>query len=106
MSRSVSTGEWRRYHPTGGNGGHINCTFTGASQLNLAWSVGGGVSFELDDLLGREGYIDLSYRYTDFGQATGGDVSTGPGNSSPVEPFNFRLATHAVAVGLRFPLGN
>lgn len=102
---NVSMGEWTRNRPNHPDPTRVTRSFSGDSQVNLAWSVGAGVSFELEDLLGSEGYLDLTYRYTDLGQAQGGDVSTGVGSSSPVEPFNFRLASHALTIGLRMPLG-
>ena len=102
---AVSMGEWNRNAPVP-PATHAARSWTGSSQTNLAWTVGAGVSIELEDLIGGSGFLDLAYRYTDLGQVQGGSVSTGPGGSSPTEPFNFRLASHVVTLGLRIPLGN
>ena len=100
----VTMGEWNRNAPSP-PATHPARSWSGNSQTNLAWTLGAGVSIALEDLVGGAGFLDLTYRYADLGQAQGGAVSTGAGASSPTEPYNFRLATHAVTVGLRVPLG-
>lgn len=102
---AVSMGEWNRNAPVP-PATHAARSWSGSSQTNLAWTAGAGVSIALEDVIGGSGFLDLAYRYTDLGQAQGGSVSTGPGSSSPTEPFNFRLASHALTLGLRIPLGN
>lgn len=98
----VSVGEWTRYHSP-----QPVRSWTGNSQLNVAWQAGGGVSIPLENLTGGMGHLDFTYRYTDLGQASGGTSAVNPPPSSPpTEPFNFRLATHTATIGIRFPLGN
>ena len=100
----VSMGEWNRNAPVP-PATHAARSWSGSSQTNFAWTAGAGVSIALEDLIGGKGFLDLTYRYADLGQAQGGSVSTGPGASSPTEPFNFRLTSHAVTLGLRIPMG-
>lgn len=100
----VTMGEWNRNAPVP-PATHAARSWNGSSQTNFAWTAGAGVSIALEDLIGGGGFLDLTYRYADLGQAQGGGVSTGPGASSPTEPFNFRLTSHAVTLGLRIPLG-
>jgi len=79
-------------------------TFVGADDTNFAWSIGGGVSVDLTDTVNRPAYLDLSYRYMDLGNVSGGFTPLpGNGNSTPIEPFNFDYTVHVVTVGLRFP---
>jgi opacity protein-like surface antigen len=99
---SVSVGEWTRNNPSSPQ---PTRSWGGNSQLNFAWQAGGGVSIALDELMGGGGFVDLTYRYTDLGQATGGTMPVNPPpDNSPTEPFNFHLASHAVTVGLRVPI--
>ena len=79
-------------------------TFMGEDSTNFAWSIGGGVSVDLTETLNRPAYLDLTYRYMDFGNVSGsGTPLPGNGNSTPIEPFNFDMTAHVVTVGLRFP---
>ena len=86
---------------------HPTRSWSGASQLNFAWQAGGGISMTLDGMGAGGGFIDLTYRYTDLGQASGGTAPVNPPpNNAPSEPFNFHLASHAVTLGLRMPITN
>ena len=79
-------------------------TFVGDDSMNFAWSIGGGVSVDLKETLNRTAFLDLGYRYMDFGKVSGGFTPLpGNGNSTPIEPFNFRHTAHVVTIGLRFP---
>ena len=79
-------------------------TFAGDDATNFAWSIGGGFSVDLKETLNRTAYLDLGYRYMDFGKVSGGFTPlAGNGNSTPIEPFNFKYTAHVVSVGLRFP---
>ena len=102
---SVSMGTWSRT-----NNATINPpvrtvrSFGGNDSMNFAWSIGGGVSVDLKETLHRTAYLDLGYRYMDFGKVSGGATPIpGTGNSTPIEPFNFKYTAHVVTVGLRFP---
>lgn len=101
---SVSTGQWTRNNPASPQPSR---TWEGANRMNFAWTLGAGVSVDLQGLTGGQGTLDLTYRYTDYGAASGGSSAVNPPPASqPTEPFNFRLATHAVTVGFRMPIGN
>ncbi|MBC7283648.1 MAG: porin family protein [Hoeflea sp.] len=80
-------------------------SFEGDDSTNFAWSIGGGVSIDLKETMNRPAYLDLAYRYSDFGNVSGG-MTPLPGNgaSQPIEPFNFDVTQHVVTVGLRFPI--
>ncbi len=87
---SVSTGQWTRNNPASPQ---PTRTWEGANQTNFAWTLGAGVSIDLQGLTGGEGKLDLTYRYTDYGAASGGSAAVNPPPAGqPTEPFNFRLA--------------
>lgn len=98
----VSMGEWTRYNPSETR---VYRTFEGDGQTNFAWSVGGGLSFDLGKIAGgNPAYLDLSYRYSDLGNVSGSATPLpGNGNGEPREPFNFDYTTHTITVGLRVP---
>ena len=101
---NVSVGNWTRNNAASPQ---PTRTWSGDSRVNLAWQVGGGVSVSLEEWLGHAGFIDLTYRYTDLGQASGGYSAVNPPPSNaPTEPFNFRLTAHTATIGLRLPIGS
>lgn len=101
---SVTTGEWTRNNASSPQ---PTRSWEGATQINFAWTAGAGVSIDLNGSNGEGPVLDLTYRYSDYGQASGGTAAIDPPpGSSPTEPFNFPLATHAVTVGLRVPVEN
>ncbi|HEY8594834.1 MAG TPA: hypothetical protein VIL84_06295 [Devosiaceae bacterium] len=98
---NVSMGEWTREHPS-----KSDRTFEGASRVNLAWTLGAGVSFALGDLAGGHPvFMDLTYRYADLGKAQGSAAAVDKG-ASAYEAFNFENTSHTVTIGLRVPFGN
>lgn len=98
---NVTLGPWTRINPAKVQ---VNRTWEGNSQLDFAWTLGAGASYALDDVMGTPAFLDLTYRYTDYGQATGGTAAVNPPPSnSPTEPFNFSLTTHTLTLGLRIP---
>jgi opacity protein-like surface antigen len=83
--------------------------WSAGDDMNFAWTVGAGVSADASQVFNRPAYLDVTYRYSDFGNVQGGSVPTFPGpppNNSPTESFNFDYRTHAVTVGLRVPFGS
>ena len=101
---NVSMGEWTRYNPSDSR---VYRTFEGASQLNLAWSVGAGVSFALSDVIGgHPAMLDVTHRFSNLGNVAGSSTPLpGNGNGDPYEPLNFDYTAHAVTLGLRIPIG-
>lgn len=79
-------------------------SFVGDDSTNFAWSIGAGVSIDMTETVNRPAYLDLAYRYMDFGNVSGGFTPL-PGNGAgdPIEPFNFDFTAHVVTVGLRIP---
>lgn len=79
-----------------GNEGHR--VSTSSNDWRLAWNIGGGVSYALDNQIS----LDFGYRYYDLGTAEPGSVNY----SSP--PTGYRgspevdLTAHEFSVGLRF----
>lgn len=83
--------------------------WSGNSTTNFAWTIGAGISADIENVMKRPAFLDVTYRYTDFGNVSGGMTPTFPGpppNNSPTEPFNFDYTTHSVMVGLRVPFGS
>ena len=82
--------------------------WSGNDEVNFAWAIGAGIAADIGTVLDRPAFLDLTYRYSDLGNVSGGTAPTFPGpppNNSPTEPFNFDYRTHAVAIGFRMPLG-
>lgn len=80
--------------------------FESNTDVNFAWTVGAGVSADLSNIGSLPMFLDLTYRYTDLGNISGGsNPLPGNGNSTPDEPFNLDYRTHSVAIGLRIPFG-
>ncbi|WP_417671119.1 outer membrane protein [Roseibium sp.] len=81
-------------------------TFEGDTSTEFAWSIGGGVSADLDKLFGfeRPVKLDLTYRYLNAGNVSGGSTPLpGEGAGVPREPFNFDLTSHVATIGVRIP---
>lgn len=81
----------------------VNRTFSGASNTDLALSIGFGVSYQLTEPGKRPIVLELAYRYNDFGSAHGGTVPL-TGASRPVEPLSFDNRSGTVSLSLRIPL--
>lgn len=91
-------GSWTRIQPTAPQPVR---TFSGNTETNFVWTVGGGASIDLGTLFG--GYpvaLDVTYRYIDAGHAEGGLVPD-VGNGIPQEALNYDLQFHAVTAGIR-----
>lgn len=76
-------------------------TFDGDTQQNFAWTAGVGASYEIA-AAGRPMFLDVSWRYFDFGEVEGG---TNPQDTAAAatKGLNFDLTGHALAMGLRIP---
>lgn len=99
---SNRVGEWTRTNASAARPVRV---FEGASNASLAWNVGAGLSFDLAPRGSRPIFLDLSYRYMDFGTAEGGSTPLkGSGNSTPVQPFTFDVTSHVIGVGIRIPI--
>jgi opacity protein-like surface antigen len=78
-------------------------TFSGASQTNFAWDVGGGLSFDIASLFHHAAFVDLTYRFVDAGHVTGGAVPVSDTAHAPRQAFNYELTANVATVGLRIP---
>lgn len=79
-------------------------TFEGDANVDLAYSLGVGVSVQVTRAGQHPVLIDLSYRYYDFGTAEAGTAPvTGTGNS-PRDALNFDRRDSVVSIGVRIPL--
>lgn len=95
-------GPWTRENATVGQ---PTRTFAGGTSTNLAWSIGAGVSYQVTQPGKWPVIIEASWRYYDFGKASGGSTPlVGSGSSQPVTPLTFANRDHVLSVGLRIPL--
>lgn len=80
-------------------------SFEGATNTDLAWSVGIGGSWQINRPGSRLILIDASIRYFDLGDAQGGaQPLPGSGNSTPRQPLTFGAKSTVVSIGIRIPL--
>lgn len=94
--------DWTRFNPSSSP---TERTFAGASNSDLAWSIGAGVAFELERKSDWPVILEATYRYFDLGTARGGATPRpGSGGSEPIEPYQFKHRSHTVSLGLRIPL--
>ena len=82
------------------NGVAFNGSISGATQTNLAWTVGGGVGIPIADRL----MVDLTYRWLNLGERRTGSALLFNGRSTPTTPDRADLRVHAIMLGLRYQL--
>jgi opacity protein-like surface antigen len=82
------------------NGVAFNGSISGATQTNLAWTVGGGVGIPVMDRL----TLDLTYRWLNLGERRTGSSLLFNGASAPTTPDRADLRVHTIMVGLRYQL--
>jgi opacity protein-like surface antigen len=96
--------DWTRINP---DAGRTRRSFEGDTDTGLAWSVGAGLSWDVGPVLGSApAKLDLTWRYFDLGNATGGTEPL-PGSGAggtPVEALNFDVTDQVIALGLRIPM--
>ncbi len=94
--------DWTRTaNPGNTNASRPVRTFEGATEQGFAWTVGAGASRKMM-ASGRPMYLDLTWRYFDFGEAKGGTTAL-DGDSAATEALNFDMTGHLFSVGLRIP---
>ena len=81
-----------------------NSVFYGAdnTETNFAWAVYGGVAYDVNESV----TLDLSYRYTDLGEAKSGTVTAFDGTSSYAGLDLGRVTSHDLMLGMRWKLGH
>jgi opacity protein-like surface antigen len=82
------------------NGVAFNGSISGATQTNLAWTIGGGVGIPVADRL----TLDVTYRWLNLGERRTGSFLLFNGQSAPTTPDRADLRVHSVMLGLRYQL--
>lgn len=72
------------------------------TETNFAWAVYGGLAYEVNPSV----TLDLSYRYTDLGEAKSGTVTAYDGSSSYAGLDLGRVTSHDLMLGMRWKLGH
>lgn len=72
------------------------------TETNFAWAVYGGLAYDVNPSL----TLDLSYRYTDLGEARSGTVTAYDGTSSYAGVDLGRVTSHDLMLGMRWKLGH
>lgn len=99
---SSRVGEWTRWNP---DSDREYRTFEGATNTDIAWSVGFGVSVQLNKPGARPVMIEAAYRYYDYGTAEGGATPLpGNGSEAPRRGLNWHHTDQVVSLGIRIPL--
>lgn len=80
--------------------GAYNGSISGATQTNLAWTIGGGVGIPLAERL----TLDLTYRWLNLGERRTGSSLLFNGTSAPTTPDRADLRVHTIMLGLRYQL--
>ncbi len=82
------------------NGVIYNGAISGATETNLAWTVGGGIGIPVTDRL----TIDVAYRWLDLGERKVGPTLIFNGVSTPSTQDRSDLRVHTIMLGLRYQL--
>ncbi|GFO82962.1 outer membrane beta-barrel protein [Methyloceanibacter sp.] len=72
------------------------------TETNFAWAVYGGLAYDVNPSL----TLDLSYRYTDLGEARSGTVTAYDGTSSYAGVDLGRVTSHDLMLGMRWKMGH
>lgn len=72
------------------------------TETNFAWAVYGGLAYEVNQSV----TLDLSYRYTDLGDARSGTVTAFDGSSSYAGVDIEDITSHDLMLGVRWKLGH
>jgi opacity protein-like surface antigen len=95
-------GDWTR---TNAAAPRPSRTFEGDSKIDLAWTLGAGVSWNVGKNSNGPIKMDLSYQYFALGNAQGsGTPLAGSGTSNPVNPLEFDVSSQVISFGVRIPL--
>ncbi|MDI3338071.1 hypothetical protein QKW60_16810 [Defluviimonas aestuarii] len=96
-----SMSAWTRTNPASTNPVR---TFEGDSNVDLAYSLGVGISVQVTRAGQRPILVDFSYRYYDFGTAKGSTISVTGTGGTPREALSFDRRDSVVSLGVRIPL--
>lgn len=81
-----------------------NRYFHGKTSADFAWTVGAGATVDVSSAMKRPAKVDITWRYTDAGNAEGSSQPLDNG-SPATAAYNVDVKAHSVFVGLRIPLG-
>lgn len=95
-----SVDSWTRVNDASANPTRV---FDSNTETDFAWSLGVGASWQLTAPGEWPVLLDVSWRYYDFGEAVGGDVSD-VGGSVPRQPLTFDIDSQVFSIGIRIPL--
>lgn len=93
--------DWTRTANPGNPTARPMRTFEGGTETSFAWTAGIGVAYEMA-AMGRPMFVDVSYRYFDFGSVSGGTTPVSDNGAAASKGLNFDLTSHALS-GLRIP---
>lgn len=79
-------------------------TFSGESSVDLAYSVGAGVAYQVTRPGQHPVLVDLALRYYDFGTVSGGTATVSGAGSTPREAFNVHRTDTVLSLSIRIPL--
>ena len=100
LSRNA-VGDWTRTNPSAPSAVR---TFEGDTSVSPAFSLGFGVSVQLTPPGSRPVMLEASYRYYNFGDASGGATPLAGNGSSPVRPLSFTPTDRVISISIRIPL--
>jgi opacity protein-like surface antigen len=78
-------------------------SYEGDTTTDFAWTVGAGVAWSAARWQNRPVLVDVTYRYSDLGEAKGSTTPIGTGDV-PREPLTVENRDHSITIGLRIPL--
>lgn len=79
-------------------------SYLGDTSTSLAWSLGLGASYQVTQPGKWPVLVEASWRYYDFGRASGSAVPLNGTGMPPREAFNFDNTSQVIAIGVRIPL--
>ncbi len=79
-------------------------TYLGDTSSSVAWSFGLGASYQVTRPGKWPVLVEASWRYYDFGRASGSVMSTGGTGTEPREPFGFDNTSQVLSISVRIPL--
>jgi len=98
-------GAWTRVANSGNqNATHPTRTFEGNTEIEFAWSVGLGASWQVSRPGRHPVILEASWRYFDLGQASGGTMPISDGSHGPTVPLIFDNTRQVFSLGVRIPL--
>jgi opacity protein-like surface antigen len=101
-----TVGDWTRTKNSGNATVESNPvrTYQGDTSNDFAWSLGFGASYQVTRPGKWPVLVEASWRYYDFGQASGSAEPLGESGMAPREAFSFDNTNQVLSIGVRIPL--